>query len=127
MCGSSHHWQGWVFNNLLCKEIYCKWKTSNGEISSIRNHARIYGSIEKNNAMYKQAMPMSGLLNEGIFYICYMQNGGICGILVKLLEFREEYKQVYYTIEWSETAIKVKSQMVNCIGVLLLPKTNGGC
>jgi hypothetical protein len=110
----------------LQEEIYSQWKRNNGKISSIRSHARIYDCIEKINRLYKQAMPMSGLLDEGKFYICYKKNEELCGIEIKLLEFREENGQVYYTMEWSERVIKVKSTMLNCIGFLLLPKQMSG-
>lgn len=67
-------------------------------------------------------MPMSGLLQDETFYIFQKQNGEVCGIEVKLLEFREENKLDYYTMEWSETVIKVNTTILNFIGFLLLPK-----
>jgi hypothetical protein len=44
----------------------------------------------------------------------------------KLFSYKEIYYQVYCTIEWSETVIKLKRSMLNLIGVLLLPKNIEG-
>jgi hypothetical protein len=123
-CGLVNRWQGWVITNLLREEIFSNWKTNICRVDcNIRNHVRVYGSSQKVYDLYKKNIPMSAMRYEDNYYICYKQNGTIYATEINLSNKKiVQFDQIYYTVAWKETIIKVEKSMYQCIGILFLPK-----
>ena len=121
--GLVNQWQTWVLTNLLKEEIYENWKTIQKQKNAdLRLYAKIYGNRKKAKESFTSGNPISGIIYENEFYICYRHRGEVKGNAIELSnETYKEYNLIYYSVEWTTKKIVISNDSNGYVGILLLP------
>lgn len=121
--GLVNQWQTWVLTNLLKDEIYDNWKIIQKPNNvNLRLYAKIYGNRKKAKETFSSGDPISGIIYEGEFYVCYRHRGEVKGNMIDLSnETSKEYNLLYYSIEWTTKKIVINNNDSDYVGILLLP------